>query len=442
MLRQRGKAHDKRPVISDLAATLDEIPPIQPDIHEEAERSHTVLLSAYSEPGSPWVSIISVLLLTVVVIPLSFIGLIDMLISSPIEPDRYRMLNPAPLDGVLEANDWLQTSEKLYEGTLERPTAMFAHEGYLYVGSVNNKILRFKNGKNETLHKRNVPCDAVHSEAECGRLQSISLTPAGDLLILDAYKGLYLVNMSTENREVVMLADTFELVEGAKLNYLTDMTVTSKGVLYFTDHSSKFDRMNAIYAWMDKSTGRLLAQGPNLKSSVPHFIFKELHSPSSLCMSPSEEFLLIAEAGKARILRCVCFNCQTMTTARECVCCAEIPEVVAKIGEAQMTNVKCITDHPGMQAVCLDPWSVQVAWFAYHQQYRGNAFEGPMHAKYRHIAYRQLVRWCFGYLARDTRVVLPACAVSCIPAHFPPPDEEPYASSRDFTQQHTSTYHT
>ncbi|XP_014663257.1 PREDICTED: adipocyte plasma membrane-associated protein-like isoform X2 [Priapulus caudatus] len=303
MLRQRGKAHDKRPVISDLAATLDEIPPIQPDIHEEAERSHTVLLSAYSEPGSPWVSIISVLLLTVVVIPLSFIGLIDMLISSPIEPDRYRMLNPAPLDGVLEANDWLQTSEKLYEGTLERPTAMFAHEGYLYVGSVNNKILRFKNGKNETLHKRNVPCDAVHSEAECGRLQSISLTPAGDLLILDAYKGLYLVNMSTENREVVMLADTFELVEGAKLNYLTDMTVTSKGVLYFTDHSSKFDRMNAIYAWMDKSTGRLLAQGPNLKSSVPHFIFKELHSPSSLCMSPSEEFLLIAEAGKARILR-------------------------------------------------------------------------------------------------------------------------------------------
>ncbi|XP_014674787.1 PREDICTED: uncharacterized protein LOC106814918 [Priapulus caudatus] len=57
---------------------------------------------------------------------------------------------------------------------------------------------------------------------------------------------------------------------------------------------------------------------------------------------------------------CVCFNCQTMTTARKCVCCAEIPEVVAKIAEAQMTNVKCITDHPGMQVVCLDPWACRL----------------------------------------------------------------------------------
>jgi len=31
--------------------------------------------------------------------------------------------------------------------------------------------------------------------------------------------------------------------------------------------------------------------------------------------------------------------------------------------------------------------------------------------KYRYTAYRQLIRWCYGYLGRQIRVVIPACAV-------------------------------
>ena len=60
----------------------------------------------------------------------------------------------------------------------------------------------------------------------------------------------------------------------------------------------------------------------------------------------------------------------------------------------------------------------------YKQQYGTKAFEGPEHKNQRHIAYRQLFRWCWGVLWKEIRVVLPACAVSCIRAHFPPPDEE------------------
>ena len=67
---------------------------------------------------------------------------------------------------------------------------------------------------------------------------------------------------------------------------------------------------------------------------------------------------------------------------------------------------------------------MQAAWFQYKQQYGTKAFEGPEHKNQRHIAYRQLVRWCWGVLGKEIRVVLPACAVSCIRAHFPPPGEE------------------
>ena len=84
---------------------------------------------------------------------------------------------------------------------------------------------------------------------------------------------------------------------------------------------------------------------------------------------------------------------------------------------------KCIVLHPGFKAVCLNKWVLETAWFQYKQQYE-EPFEGPEHKKNRHIAYRQLARWCWGFLGRQVRVVLPSCAVSCIRAHFPPPGNE------------------
>ena len=76
------------------------------------------------------------------------------------------------------------------------------------------------------------------------------------------------------------------------------------------------------------------------------------------------------------------------------------------------------------QAVCLNQWVLQAAWSEYHQQYGTRAHEGPEHKNKRHVAYRQLVRWCWGVLGKDIRVPLPSCAVSCIQAHFPSPGLE------------------
>jgi hypothetical protein len=40
--------------------------------------------------------------------------------------------------------------------------------------------------------------------------------------------------------------------------------------------------------------------------------------------------------------------------------------------------------------------------------------------KYRYIAYRQLVGWCWGFLGKGNRVPLPACALDVIRTTFPP----------------------
>ncbi|XP_057688191.1 uncharacterized protein LOC130914682 [Corythoichthys intestinalis] len=124
---------------------------------------------------------------------------------------------------------------------------------------------------------------------------------------------------------------------------------------------------------------------------------------------------------------CCCKHCQVMTLPRECLCCQEIPEVRGKLEEAEAltdTLPECILDHPGLNAICFNPWALQCAWARYKQLYGGKAFEGPTDAKFRHVAYRQFVTWCWEYLGKDIRVVLPSCFVSSIRAHFPPPGLE------------------
>ncbi|XP_068739362.1 P2X purinoceptor 7-like [Montipora capricornis] len=125
---------------------------------------------------------------------------------------------------------------------------------------------------------------------------------------------------------------------------------------------------------------------------------------------------------------CACGNCQRLTRVVECICCSEIDCVVAKNNEAVEAEglgelPVCITQHPGFSAVCLNRWVLQTAWYQYKQQYT-DAYEGPDHKQKRHIAYRQLARWCWGLLGKQIRVVLPSCAVCCIRAHFPPPGIE------------------
>jgi hypothetical protein len=125
--------------------------------------------------------------------------------------------------------------------------------------------------------------------------------------------------------------------------------------------------------------------------------------------------------------RCTCGNCQVLPKRVECVCCRSIDryrEKLAEVGEGE-NEKDCITDHDGFDPVCINQYVLETAWLHYKQQYGRNAYtNGPKHKLRRHVAYRQLVRWCYGFLGKEIRVTLPACAVSKIRAFFPPPEME------------------
>ena len=155
--------------------------------------------------------------------------------------------------------------------------------------------------------------------------------------------------------------------------------------------------------------------------------------------------------------RCQCGMCQPMPTVYESVCCGEIGQIWQKV-EDQRPDVQmsCITEHPGFQSNCLDVWVLETAYYAYRQQHGPDNHTAHEYVyyllrditksirklchlgkllsnrkmdnvffliilcrKFRYIAYRQLVRWCWGYLGKNVRVALPSCAVNKIRGTFP-----------------------
>ena len=117
-----------------------------------------------------------------------------------------------------------------------------------------------------------------------------------------------------------------------------------------------------------------------------------------------------------------------MGRVEACICCQEIEQVKNKLNEAVTSGEceeepTCITQHPGFHPVCISRWVLQTPWYQYKQQYK-ESFDGPEDKLYRHIAYIQLARWCWGILGKEIRAVLPSCAVMCIRNFYPPPGPE------------------
>ncbi|XP_074544533.1 P2X purinoceptor 7 [Halichoeres trimaculatus] len=119
---------------------------------------------------------------------------------------------------------------------------------------------------------------------------------------------------------------------------------------------------------------------------------------------------------------CTCGECRAMPTEVENVCCKELNAVQNRCRELP-EEPRCMTLHPGLEPVCLNIYSLQNALNIYQ------ADHGPLEAKgrsvrARYLAYRSFVSWCWGYLGKDNRVVIPSCVVLRIQKEYPDEEEE------------------
>ncbi|XP_049921147.1 P2X purinoceptor 7-like isoform X2 [Epinephelus moara] len=117
---------------------------------------------------------------------------------------------------------------------------------------------------------------------------------------------------------------------------------------------------------------------------------------------------------------CSCGNCATMPTEQENVCCREIPQVLRRMQQVD-DHMTCMLDHPGLEPVCLNPYSLQREFNHYRANYGRLQIRG-IEKRFSYVGYRSFVGWCWGFLGWRVRVVVPACVVLRIRREFPDPE--------------------
>lgn len=119
--------------------------------------------------------------------------------------------------------------------------------------------------------------------------------------MVDAYKGLFEVN--PQKRSVKLLLSSETPIEGKKMSFVNDLTVTRDGrKIYFTDSSSKWQRRDYLLLVMEATDdGRLLEYDTVTKEVKA--LLDQLQFPNGVQLSPEEDFVLVAETTMARIRR-------------------------------------------------------------------------------------------------------------------------------------------
>ncbi|XP_046862728.1 uncharacterized protein LOC124456292 [Xenia sp. Carnegie-2017] len=122
---------------------------------------------------------------------------------------------------------------------------------------------------------------------------------------------------------------------------------------------------------------------------------------------------------------CHCGNCRVplLVNPKECRCCHEIANCMIEMQDHMVVSElgrqpKCITEHPGFDAICLNRWALNLAANLYQRQDGVRYHKGFLEQRFfRVVAYRQFTRMVHGIL-RDKRIPLPACAYHVIRKTF------------------------
>ncbi|KYO18359.1 adipocyte plasma membrane-associated protein [Alligator mississippiensis] len=225
-----------------------------------------------------------------------------LLLECPIDPQHLSLKEPPILTGVLEPNIKLRQAERLFENQIIGPESIVNIGDVLFTGTADGKILRIEDGEIQTLAQLgHGPCRTREDEPDCGRPLGIRVGPNNTLFVADAYNGIYEINPVTG--EVQMLLSTKAPIEGQKLSFLNDLTLTRDGrKIYFTDSSSKWQRRDFPLLVMEgRDDGRLFEYDTVTKEVK--VLMVGLRFPNGVELSPAEDFVLVAELTLARIRR-------------------------------------------------------------------------------------------------------------------------------------------
>lgn len=190
------------------------------------------------------------------------------------------------LEGLYAPNQKLLEAELLGRGDVYGPEDIaIDSDGLIYGGTQDGKIIRINQD------------DSVEVFAQTGgRPLGLHFDSTGNLIVCDAYQGLLSINKFGEVSQLV------SEVDGVPLVFTNDIDIASDGKIYFTDASSRWNQANYMSdLYQTRPYGRFMVYDPS--SDEVEVLLDELYFANGVALSESEDFVLVNETWRYRILR-------------------------------------------------------------------------------------------------------------------------------------------
>ncbi|MCG8312114.1 MAG: SMP-30/gluconolactonase/LRE family protein [Pseudomonadales bacterium] len=206
--------------------------------------------------------------------------------NSPIDSVAWQPPAAPAMLGKFAPNTELTKAELIAQGQVYGPEDVaLDSQGVIYGGTQDGKIVR--------VH----PDGRFENWVETGgRPLGLHFDSAGHLIVCDAYKGLLSIDKSGQ---ITVLSNA---ADGGAFVFTDDLDISSDGKIYFTDASSKWNQSAYMLDLLEtKPYGRFMVYDPATKETT--VLLKDMYFPNGVALSKNEDFVLINETWRYRIVR-------------------------------------------------------------------------------------------------------------------------------------------
>ena len=261
------------------------------DEHEDVEASGTTSLFL---PG----------LAIVLGLPLAAWLVLELFIPCPIDPEGFVLAERPAFEGPLSPNNKLMSVEKLMTGKFRGPESMTIHDGKMYTGVADGRVIEIdlKTQEVRTLVETlgTPPCGKIVNEKNCGRPLGIRYSN-GNLFVVDAYLGLFKIDARTGHTQNLFPA-SYKFPDGMEARFLNDVEVSRDGLIYITDSSTRWHRSHHCYVGFEnRPEGRLIVYNP--RTNDTKILLRGLYFANGLQLTPDEDAILITEMARSRVTK-------------------------------------------------------------------------------------------------------------------------------------------